>query len=323
MGPISTAPAIAGPRGSSDEARLNGRGPADPPFVSIIIAVRNGAATLQRCLDSVLAQTFNAWELIVVDGNSSDGTLDLLKSYSGRIHYWVSEPDAGIYAAWNKALTKTRGTWICFLGADDSFARADVLELMVEHLTAAEGNVRVVYGSVNVVDESGAVLTTIGQAWPSVRAVFRDHMAIPHQGVFHHRSLFDDHGHFDEGYRICGDYEFLLRELVEHDASFVPELVVVCMGSGGLSSRPDSLPTVVRELDRARRAHGLTRRPELLSGRLWRALSRVWLTRALGPKAAETAARGYRFFARKPRQPARYDGHRPRESVKKGPESRS
>jgi glycosyltransferase involved in cell wall biosynthesis len=288
--------------------RLSGADSPDRPFISVVIAVRNGAATLQRCLESVFVQTFLGWELVVIDGGSSDGTQDLLESYSGRIHYSVSEPDTGIYQAWNKALPETRGTWICFLGADDRFARPDVLELMAEPLTAADESVRVVYGSVNVVDESGVVLSTVGRPWPSVRAAFRDHMAIPHQGVFHHSSLFDRHGRFDEAYRICGDYEFLLRELVDHDASFVPDLVVVCMASGGLSSRLGSLPTVARELDRARRGHGLTRQPEVLSFRLWRAICRVWLTRAFGPRVAELAAGAYRFVARKPGGPAPDDG---------------
>ena len=185
-----------------------------------------------------------------------------------------------------------------------------MLERVAGPLAAAEGTTRVVYASVEVVDESGTVLSTLGQPWPSVRVAFRDHNAIPHQGVFHHRSLFDRHGRFDESYRICGDYEFLLRELVEHDACFVPDLVVVCMGSGGLSSRPGNLPTVARELDRARRAHGLTRRPELLSFRLWRARCRVWLTRAFGPRLAESVAGAYRFVALKMRRVTRHNRSR-------------
>lgn len=278
---------------------------SDRPYVSVVVAVRNGAATIQRCLDSVFGQTFAAWELIVIDGGSSDGTQDLLELNTGRIRYWVSEPDRGIYHAWNKALVETRGAWICFLGADDRFHHPDVLQRMAEPLTAAEGKYRIAYGSVNKVDASGHVLSTEVHPWSSVRGEFRKRMAIPHQAVFHHRSLFDRHGHFDERYRIGGDYEILLRELVEHDALFVPDLIVVDMATGGLSERPESRATMLRESHRARRTHGLIRQPDALSFTLFRASSRAWLSRAFGPRVADAAAGVYRFAARKRRPPTR------------------
>jgi glycosyltransferase involved in cell wall biosynthesis len=278
-----------------------------PPYVSVVVAVRNGAATLQRCLDSLFDQAFDAWELIVIDGGSSDGTQDILVRNAPRIHYSVSEPDRGIYHAWNKALPAARGAWLCFLGADDQLHHPDVLQRMAGRLMAAEGSFRVVYGSVNVVDRSGRVLSTVGQPWPAVRSEFLDHMAVPHQAVFHHRSLFDRNGRFDERYRISGDYEFLLRELVEHDAMFVPDLIIADMGSGGLSDRPETSFTLAREFHHARRTHGLTRQPELLSLALWRLRSRAWLSRAFGPRVTDSVVGAYRFVARKPRQPTYRD----------------
>src|SRR5262245_53799273 len=97
-----------------------------PPLVTIIIGVRNGAATLARCLDSIAAQTLTSRETIVMDGASTDGTVGLLKARADV--QWRSEPDRGLYDAWNKALRLRRGAWVLFLGADDCFVDAHVLE---------------------------------------------------------------------------------------------------------------------------------------------------------------------------------------------------
>ncbi len=97
------------------------------PRISVIIAVRNGAGTLQRALDSVFEQTYDDIELIVMDGASSDGTQAILERNAARIAYWRSEPDGGIYQAWNKALDHVTGDWICFLGADDRFHASDIV----------------------------------------------------------------------------------------------------------------------------------------------------------------------------------------------------
>ena len=77
--------------------------------VSIVVAVRNGAATVQRCIDSIASQTFAGREIIVIDGGSTDGTVEVLRLNASRLAYWVSEPDRGIYHAWNKALERASG----------------------------------------------------------------------------------------------------------------------------------------------------------------------------------------------------------------------
>ncbi|MGZ8195151.1 MAG: glycosyltransferase, partial [Methylosarcina sp.] len=81
------------------------------PLISIVVAVYNGREVLQQCVDSIASQTYKNKELIVIDGGSKDGTVDLLMKNQDRIGYWLSEPDKGIYNAWNKALPKVRGEW--------------------------------------------------------------------------------------------------------------------------------------------------------------------------------------------------------------------
>jgi glycosyltransferase involved in cell wall biosynthesis len=118
------------------------------PLISVIVAIYNGKATLQQCIDSVAQQTYVTKELIIIDGGSTDGTVDLLKANSGQISYWISEPDHGIYNAWNKGLAKAKGEWICFLGADDFFWDAQVLERMAAQLIMIPPDIRVAYSQI-------------------------------------------------------------------------------------------------------------------------------------------------------------------------------
>lgn len=267
-------------------------------YISIVIATRNAEATLQACLDSIYRQQYRAWEVVAIDGASTDATPDLLRKNAARIAFWLSEPDVGIYSAWNKALLHVRGRWILFLGADDELWDPGVLGLMAARLKLA-GTARVVYGKVAVVD-GREVQEIRGSDWAACRHEFSRYMCLPHQGVFHNQSLFKEHGPFDERFQISGDYEFLLRELLDGEALFVPDVIVAAMHVGGLSSRRETQILLMRESHRARRAHGLTRLPDLLSPRLFRLSVRTSIERRLGIVWAERVAGLYRSLARRP-----------------------
>lgn len=269
------------------------------PLVSIVVSVFNGAPTLQKCLDSVAAQTWPARELIVIDGGSTDGTLDILKRNEAKLAYWSSSPDKGIYDAWNKALPHARGEWVCFLGADDFLWAPDTLERLAPTLRRAYPPFRVVYGQVAMVNERGKEMARAGEDWRSARRRFAQIMTLPHTGLMHHRSLFEAHGRFDDSFRIGGDYEMLLRELQRGDALFVPGVVVAGMGHGGVSSDPAGSLKMLHEFRRAQRAHALP------AGRHWRAAvlrghARVWLWRLLGPRSAAYVFDALRALTGKP-----------------------
>jgi len=219
--------------------------------VTVVIATRNCASSLQRCIDSIAAQADVRIETIVIDGASADATPRLLAENKARgaIADFVSEPDSGVYSAFNKGVRRARGEWITFLGCDDVFHDRFVLR---DLLAAASG--RVVYGKVNLVSASGEVVDTVGGPWS--REVFQQGVSLPHPGCLHHRSLFEARGLFDESYRIAGDYELLLRELLHSEPRFV-DRVLVDMRLGGLSRNPNTVPVVLREVIRARDAHGL------------------------------------------------------------------
>lgn len=226
------------------------------PVISVVVATFIAVASLDRCIESVVGQTYPQKELIIIDGGSNDGTVEILKASNEKIAYWVSEPDRGIYHAWNKALLRARGEWICFLGADDLFWDATVLARISEQLRGLAPSIRVVYGQNMLLNGRGESLYPMGASWETLRRKFQTSMCLPHPGMMHHRSLFEQHGPFDESFRIAGDYEMLLRELKHADALFIPNLVVAGVRQGGISSNPSSALLVLSEARRAQRMHG-------------------------------------------------------------------
>ena len=226
------------------------------PLISIIVAVFNGKATLQQCIDSVFQQTYPNKELIIIDGGSSDGTADLLVENSNKFSYWISEPDQGIYNAWNKGLAQAHGEWICFIGADDYFWDTTVLERMAVNLAMLPTSTRVAYGQIMLVSDDWAVPRQIGEPWGQVKDFFKQFMCIPHVGTMHRRSLFEQHGQFNESFKIAGDYEFLLRELITGDAAFIPNVIAAGQRFGGISTDPNNYLMALREVRRAQRMHG-------------------------------------------------------------------
>jgi len=228
------------------------------PLISVIVAVYNGAKTLQRCIDSVSNQTYLNKELIIIDGCSTDGTIDILMTNNDKIAYWKSEPDNGIYHAWNKALGHASGDWICFLGSDDYLWRRSVFEEIMPHMIKAESQgIRMVYGQVARVTEDDEISCVDGYSWEYTwRSIIIDGICtFTHQGMFHHRSLFELYGRFDESFQIAGDYELLIRAFKEGgDAYFINGLIVAGMQTGGITSNCIKL---VKETARARQNNRL------------------------------------------------------------------
>ena len=102
------------------------------PSISIVTAVYNGNNTIEETIRSVISQTYDNFEYIVIDGSSSDGTIEKLMQYDDQIDYWISEPDKGVYDALNKGIDLARGEWIYFLGADDVLVDSNVLKRIFE-----------------------------------------------------------------------------------------------------------------------------------------------------------------------------------------------
>lgn len=225
-------------------------GGAAAPLITVVTAVFNGAATIEKAIQSVVRQSFRNFEYIVLDAASSDGTVCILEGFADRIDHWRSEPDAGIYDAWNKGLRMARGRWIAFLGADDEYY-PDALENYARFLSRHDdGTLQYLSSRVDLMRE-GHRLATIGRAWKWPE--FSRYMSVAHVGSLHRSELFDQYGQFDPNYRICGDYELLLRPRAALRAAFLP-VCTAQMAYGGISNvRPRA---ALREAERAKCTSG-------------------------------------------------------------------
>lgn len=264
------------------------------PTITVIIAVFNRVRTLERAICSVLEQNYSNVELIVIDGGSTDGSVDVIKRYDKKILFWLSEKDRGIYDAWNKGVRNSKGDWLYFLGADDRLATSSTLSEVARHLAAAKA--RIVYGQVQLVSPGGEKLELWGTPWESAKRGFFVTNTIPHQGVFHHRSLFDQFGLFSHELRIAGDYEFLLRELKDAPAGaeFLPELVVTEMEIGGVSSDIHARIRALKEMAKARKLNGVPPFPPKLAWLYAKTYGRILVERTLGEELSHRITDGYR-----------------------------
>lgn len=221
------------------------------PRISVVVAIFNGAKTLQKCLDSVREQTYANTELIIMDGGSTDGTVDLLRKNASIIAYWESAPDRGIYHAWNKALMHATGEWIYFLGADDVLHDRLVLERFATMVIKLEKVPLVAYGRIEYCN--GFKRTVMGDDWPAISGRMKCEMRIQHQGVFHHQTLFAQCGNFDERFQIAGDYHLILKSLRYGNPYFLGDFVVTDQYAGGKSSERAMRWKVVNEFREAQK----------------------------------------------------------------------
>jgi len=198
--------------------------------ISIITAVYNGMPCLEEAINSVLAQGSSEVEHVVIDGGSTDGTVDLLDRYSDRIAYWHSRSDSGIYDAWNSGLAEAKGEWIAFLGADDRLCNG-AIEAYLSYIEENELRKWDLISSKSQrlsPDQRSFSISGREWAWPE----FSKHMCIAHPAALHHRRLFQRFGGFDTSYRICGDYEFLLRAGSSLRAGFLDRVTAICKAGG-------------------------------------------------------------------------------------------
>jgi len=270
------------------------------PLLTIVVATLNSARRLGRCLESIAAQTYPHREVIVQDGGSTDGTLELVRAHADTVTHWESSQDRGIYDAWNKALGYVRGKWVCFLGADDYLWSPDSLASVARAAAARRPGTRLLSGQVAVVNEQGEVLEVHGRPWHQQGRASMRWLPLPYPGLFHHRSLFAEVGGFDEGLRIAGDYDFLVRALEAAEVESIPE-VLTGMEVGGISSATANELEMLREIALVWRARGLARRP---TPWWWwtygKAAVRVGMRRAAGERAASQIFDAYRRLRGRP-----------------------
>lgn len=209
---------------------------AQPLRISVITVCYNSASTIQRCLESVAAQTHPAIEHIVIDGASRDGTADIVRR-APHVALCVSEPDRGIYDAMNKGLERATGDVVAFLNADDRYAHADVLSHVAAQMTASADDL--LFGDVAFFrpDAPDRLVRRYRSGHFTPERIGWGWMPA-HPAMFVRRSMFNMVGPFRTHYRIAADYEWVARAFARRNwpHRHVAE-VWVHMQTGGVSTR--------------------------------------------------------------------------------------
>lgn len=201
------------------------------PFFSIIIPLYNSSSTLGQCLNSIIGQTYKNYELVLIDGASADNTLQLINDFRNQ-HSNVSiqlltEPDNGIYDAMNKGIDLAKGSWLYFMGSDDSFFSPYVLN---EVATLIENKpADLIYGNVTGIDSH------IRYVYNTVAKVLSQ--GIHHQSVFYKKQLFNIIGKYDTRFKVAADYHFTLKVFFNNSfKTQYADLDIANYGEAGLSS---------------------------------------------------------------------------------------
>ena len=203
-------------------------------LVSIVTVVRDCAGSLERTMASVLAQTYRPIEYVVIDGGSTDGTLEIIRRYADRLAYWVSEPDRGISDAFNKGGAATRGDFIGLLNADDWMA-PDQVEQAVAALERSGADF--VFGDLICHDPTGRPVHRIAGDPDYARRIESRMPEVNHPTLLARRQVYDRAGRFDTQYRAAMDYDWLLRAHVAGCRGVYEPRVVAHMTLAGVSDR--------------------------------------------------------------------------------------
>jgi len=213
--------------------------------ISVITAVYNAEETVAEAIESVLGQTHPDVELIVIDGGSTDGTIELLERYRDRIDVLVSEPDGGIYDALNKGIARASGDVIGFLHADDLYAGSEVVAQIAAAFAGTDADA--VYGDLVYVSKAQPDrVIRYWQAGDFTIDKLKHGWMPPHPTFYLRRSHYEQQGGFDTAFRIAADYDCMLRMLGQpgFGCRYIPQ-VLVRMRVGGESNR--SLANIIRK----------------------------------------------------------------------------
>lgn len=171
--------------------------------ISIITVSYNSAKTIEQTIKSVISQSHREVEYIIIDGGSTDGTIEIIEKYSKNIDFWVSEPDEGIYAAMNKGVKKATGDIVAFLNSDDWYVET-ALEIVNSYFF--KDDIDILMGWANMIANDEVVaLRKI-----NIESIFYSTPCC-HQACFAKKSVFDEIGEFDLKYVICADHDWMLR----------------------------------------------------------------------------------------------------------------
>ena len=254
------------------------------PLVSIVTAVFNSARFLEQTILSVLAQDFDNLEFIIIDGGSTDGSVEIIRKYEHAINYWVSEKDSGISDAFNKGVMLAAGDYLNFQGASDYLVSDSVVSEMMRSVDASRD--MLVCGRVERIAETEEkkVLWIAPRRYTPLfdKRILLLRMPFPHQALFTHRKMFDKYGLFDTGIIFSMDHEHLLRAYRDFPAVTLKDVLFSAWREGGgVTGR---MPEALREQAKIKRRNKVAPWPVLKLMECWISSvynTKIWL-RKLG-----------------------------------------
>jgi glycosyltransferase involved in cell wall biosynthesis len=204
--------------------------------LSIITVNLNDAKGLKVTASSVISQTYTDYELIVIDGGSSDGSKDVIMEVAGNLSYWISEPDKGTYHAMNKGIQVAKGEYCLFLNSWDYLVDNNVLGKIFSNTISAD----IVSGDVLKLRTNRKFRRVSSPETISLHRLCIH--SLPHKATIIRRSIFDETGFYNENYKIASDWEFFLKALVIYEKSYAHINVDISyFRIGGISSRKESI----------------------------------------------------------------------------------
>lgn len=207
----------------------------DNPIVTVVTVVFNGAKNLEETIKSVLNQTYGNVEYIIMDGGSTDGTVDIIKKYQNQLAYWISAPDKGIYDAMNKAIDKATGEWINFMNCGDRFASTEVLKLFTKRYDAD-----ILYGDAIIQYTN---FETTFKKYP-LDTMWK-HSPFCHQACFIKTSLMKKYK-YKLKYKIGADHEIFYRAYIE-GKRFHELPITICYFDGTEGTTKKRIVTAIRD----------------------------------------------------------------------------
>lgn len=218
-------------------------------LVTIITVCQNSEATIRDTIESVLNQTYNNIEYIIVDGKSNDRTVEVIKSYEERfnkkgINYrWKSEPDKGIYDAMNKGISMVKGGIIGILNSDDWYCQGAISEIV---RTNNENTYSIISGKKNKVNTEKKILDTV-QNKKNLKKYIHKTMPLNHPATFVHNSVYKKIGLFDTNYKLSADYDFILRAFNSNVKFLFTDEVIVNMRNTGSTYQLKNIFIIAKE----------------------------------------------------------------------------
>ena len=237
--------------------------------ISIITATYNSKRTLRDTLESVLSQTFSDYEHIIIDGDSKDGSLDLIRTYvpkyGDRLKV-VSEPDQGIYDAMNKGIQMATGDVIGILNSDDFYTSDDALQVIVDAF--ANNDIDATYGDIHFVNDDD--LSKCVRYYSSAifrRSFMRFGLMPAHPSFYCKKAVYEKYGSFDTSYKVAADFENLLRIIYVGNirTKYIPKDFVTMRTGGASTAGLSSRTQIMKDHLRALKANGIYSNVFLLS----------------------------------------------------------